>query len=344
MRKWLVVWGGGAGVFEIVLGILAGATLVAQILRCGATMSQIETTLFGMLQFVFSIAFGWLIARGASKREFEQSQKKFAISAYRRIREIEQGVDGILGRIRTRKQECEEAVVQELYVLQELAQRIRATVVSSTSDWADIIGDEIATVEEMERVRREQSSYLETMCQVVSRPPHGKRVQIDEVQRHLQESLKALDRLTTKLPLSLRVSEREQEEGGRIAKATLRLWREISEHGSLVLGGFWDADSLLDKDIRECDPSGEFKVVQEPGRGGGGLLMLYTESGHSVGRMTNHLALSYDGFAKAICTIAGHTFVVKLEKIEQPREGSKRVYFTVRYVRQAKDDSTKPEE
>ena len=314
-----------------VLAVLAIVTLAAHVFRSGADMSQTETTLFGILQFVFSIAFAWIVSRASSKREFETSQKKFAISAYRRIREVEQSVDRLLARIRGRQQECTGVAAQELNVVQEIARGIQATIVSSTSDWADIIGDEIATVEKVERLRREQSLDTAALYRVVSDGDGGRS---EEVQQRLDDSVRVLNELIAGLPASLQVTEK----AGGIAEADgvktiIALISEISGQGSLVLEGFWESGYGLDEDIRNCDLSQAFTVVIERCGVEYGPLNLKNMQGETVGRIMNMADVTYDVFAKSVWTVLGMTeFQVKLEIAEGLNESNGRAYFKVRYT------------
>jgi hypothetical protein len=72
--------------FSLLLGLALVATLIIEIVRSGG-ITKTETTLFGILQFVFSLALAWILSRVSYKKEFEEGQRKFAIAAYRRVRE-----------------------------------------------------------------------------------------------------------------------------------------------------------------------------------------------------------------------------------------------------------------
>ena len=80
----------------IIVGLLCAGTLILEIYWSGGKITRTETTLFGVLQFIFAVTFAWFLARSSSEREFQQRQKNFAISAYRRIREISRAAERML--------------------------------------------------------------------------------------------------------------------------------------------------------------------------------------------------------------------------------------------------------
>ena len=300
-----------------ILAVLAVVTLVTHIARCGANITQTEATLFGILQFVFSVCFAWLLSRSSCKREFQESQKGFAIAAYRRIREVESGLGRLLHRIRNRRHECSDDVERELDVIYEIARGMETTTRSSISDWADIIGEEIATLQQVERLKNETDAY----------------------ESQLHDSLEKMDELMSRLPASLRVTERDEIDED---EDEMHAWdichSELDNHGSITLDGFWEEGYDLDADIRSCQPDQEFSVALVPRKGEQGPINLFDANGRSVGRITNKYSVSsYDIFARVLCEVVGsHRFPVSLEKIKDFDPKSKRVYFTVRYTPSAK--------
>lgn len=319
------------------LALLAIVTLVTQILRCGAQTTQTETTLFGILQFVFSIGFAWVLARASCKREFQENQKHFAIAAYRRIREIEQGVSRLLVRIARQKASADEEDAQELDAIQEVARGIQATTTSSIADWADIIGDEIATVEKIERIRQEGGPPTDGLIQVALESSRDSAAKVNEMKSSLADSLQKMNSLLETLPASLQPAARkERDEKEDEGRTELLIWDEIHDHGSIVMTGFWspEAGYKLDQDIRQCDPAQPFVVELEYRDGERGPLVLKDQQGHAVGRITNKYSVSsYDTFAKALFDVIGAGRIpVRLEEVGKQQRRGKRVYFRVRHV------------
>jgi hypothetical protein len=82
------------------LGALAVACFIGEGLTVGAHSTATETLLFNGLQFILTSAFAWFSTRAISRMEFEESLKKFAISAHRRITDIERMVDRLNHEVR----------------------------------------------------------------------------------------------------------------------------------------------------------------------------------------------------------------------------------------------------
>jgi hypothetical protein len=110
-----------------------------------AWLTQRELLLINALQFVSTIWFGWVSSQIVSEQQFQEWQKRFALSAHRRIKEIEYSRERLLTRIRA-KSFKDNPITDELDAIQEIALSLRATARLSTADWADIIGEEIKTL------------------------------------------------------------------------------------------------------------------------------------------------------------------------------------------------------
>src|ERR1700674_5647431 len=87
-------------VAAIILGALALLCFFWQVRTVGAHTTATETFLFNSLQFILTAGFAWFSTRAISRIEFEQSLKKFAISAYRRIDDVEKMVDRLHNQVR----------------------------------------------------------------------------------------------------------------------------------------------------------------------------------------------------------------------------------------------------
>src|SRR6476646_7497739 len=73
----------------VVMGSLAIGCFVVQGISTGPTTTKLETSLFSTLQFLLTAGFSWFSSRAVSRADFETSLKRFAISAYRRIADVE---------------------------------------------------------------------------------------------------------------------------------------------------------------------------------------------------------------------------------------------------------------
>ncbi|HEY7770496.1 MAG TPA: hypothetical protein VIB55_20200, partial [Longimicrobium sp.] len=146
--------------FSVIFGLLAAGTLVAQVISARGTPTTLETALFSVLQFVFSLAFAWILTRIAAREEFVASQKAFAIAAYRRINEIDEGVGRLIARANAQARAASPELLRELDVTIAIALGVRASIKSSIADWGDVIGDEITTIKRIEEIQDQQVALL----------------------------------------------------------------------------------------------------------------------------------------------------------------------------------------
>ena len=80
--------------FVLLIAILI--TISLQIFLSGQESTRLETSLFSILQFIFSLGFSWLLARMSMREHFLQSQRNVALSAYRRSIEISNAVNRLI--------------------------------------------------------------------------------------------------------------------------------------------------------------------------------------------------------------------------------------------------------
>ena len=191
------------------------------------TLTQRELLLVNAIQFVSTIWFGWASSQIVSEEQFRQRQKGFALSAYRRIKEIEYSVDRLITRVSLKSGESQ--LGPELDVIREMAISLRATARSSKADWADIIGEEIKTLEQIEEI--------ETREEIASRD--------DEICTRLRSPESPLDsptvqRLLSSLPPPLEIQARQKLTSDTWVEARDFFKRSLEEKGHIELEGFWD--------------------------------------------------------------------------------------------------------
>lgn len=86
----LPTWQKGALLTIAIVSVIAIATLQ---INSSETATKTESTLFNVLQFIFSTVFAWLLSAFIGETQQTESQRKFAIGAFRRIKEIERAVN-----------------------------------------------------------------------------------------------------------------------------------------------------------------------------------------------------------------------------------------------------------
>jgi len=320
-------------ILSILFLIATIATIILQILFSSPTSTKVETSLFSVLQFVFSLAFTWVLARVSLRSEFQESQKKFAISAYRRIIEINNAVNRLISRTTSHMEKVENGTAHELDVITEIGIGIRESIRSSISDWADIIGDEIETVEKIQMIREKQS--MENL--------NATSLKTDATQPNENDAV--IEKLISTLPQSLKITADEfsNDYMSRIHQGKLRLKREEKKKGYVELPGF--SESSFDKDI--CD----FKIgdilqvrIGDDNENRVGALIAYDNEGNSVGVMINKMggfAQSYlDAVDMLIHYLGKSVFRIEILDIDICKEKLKdeRHYFTAKILDSVGED------
>jgi hypothetical protein len=260
----------------IVLFIPALLGIVATYLQVqfNVSLTPRELLLIQAVQFIASLWFGWGVSYLFSAATFHEQQRKFAISAYRRINEIEYALDRLLHRTKP-KQGLSKNVNAELDAINEMAISLRNTVISSKADWADIIGDEIRAVESIKQPERSEQRTTGS---------------IDRVEN--------LEKIMASLPVSLEIQARQNLEDQR------QEWSDIFRHdiakkGYLELEGFWDQS--FDRDAWELSPGEAVLISIDDAEDRVGALIAHDSEGRKIGVIINPTSgLPYHEFQEAL--------------------------------------------
>lgn len=296
--------------FAILLGILIAAIVILQIVTCNTSTTKLETTLFSILQFLFSLAFTWILSSMILKGEFMTSQKKFAIAAYRRIKEVDKGVERLIERLRYKKETLPNDTTHELDVALEMATGIRETIKSSTADWADIIGEEVSVFEKIENIRDKQSLLRQEARE------------------------KELKDLISSLPYELQILTKEEPiSHERVALGVNRLEKEKKERGYVDLYCFWNPK--FERKISDFSIGDRLNVstIDAKEGYGSGVILVKDESNKDVGVVTNRVTseLHYDEFRQALIQFVDkNKFKVEITHIESTVSVGDRIYFHIK--------------
>ncbi len=305
----------------VVLGILAVGTILLEIALTDDQTTKLESALFGILQFIFSIGFAWVIARVSMKAEFIASQKKFAISAFRRIREIHLGVRRLRSRLQQQLPFSTKDTRHELDVVEAIASGVADSIQSSMADWSEVIGEEIVKLERIQELRSEcvPESGIPPLPQPVAiqgskliyQQDRGKDEEIDNLIASLPYPLQAL----------ARAERRESPE-----ELVEELDAERRENGFVEIDGFWDP--TFDLDVRSLSPGKKLVCRVGDVAKRVGALMAYDDTGRSVGVITNKLSShSYGCFSEALMQHVGKSqFHIEIIGIAEEDMGD-RHYF-----------------
>ena len=116
----------------LILGLLAAVAFYVQgVPSDSGTVSPRETFLFNVVQFVLTLGFGWCLTRAASHNEFSISLKRFALSAYRRVADIDQMIDRLFSTLSRLREERGVESDHDLAIIEAIALDTKQTIRSS---------------------------------------------------------------------------------------------------------------------------------------------------------------------------------------------------------------------
>lgn len=305
----------------IILGVLTICAFILQIVTTGEKTTQLETALFSIIQFTLSIGFGWVLTRTVTKEEYEESTKKFAIGAYRRIADIEKMIVRLQSQVEIMRQDYKQEKYHALDVVKAIVVDINATIQSSISDWTDVIGDELLTLQQIQKLEVEKDK-------IISEPPPTESNPINERLEILEKNINIL---TAKLPARLRY-QKQAETFDYKAEAVKLIDRHNADKG-LVLTAFWDSTFELDP----CEMKVGEKVFASVDSVNTRIAALIVKSinGKKVGVITNGIGSSYENFVH-IMGVCFHESRFSAEIISmQPHQLDKknpRHYFDIKVL------------
>ncbi|MFC6672291.1 hypothetical protein [Marinobacterium aestuariivivens] len=299
-------------IFIAVLGVATIGLVITEVSMSGGTVSRTESALFSVLQFVFSLSFAWYLSKEASQEDFEERQRKFAISAFRRIKEVEVQINHLLKRLEQAKRGEESEQLHGLDIASVMAQSIQKTAQSSKLDWADVIGDQIESLEQIEELQDIE----------VDEEPED--TGMDSASTQLSEKIEELKNSLSS-ELKLYASER-----GR-PRPRMQFAQRLTKDGYLTLRGFADTDWDGLRDPNKLSVGEAITVKLGDHRNRVATLCVYDDDGHYVGSFINSSSAPYGEFSTAVCQAMGScTFAGEIVEVEQKKSDSKRTYFAVK--------------
>lgn len=312
------------------LGVFTILVIGLQIYFQNQETTKLETTLFNILQFLLSLAFSVLLTKMTLKDEFQKSQKKFAISAFRRINEINMGLERLISRVRNQTKGATKETFQELEVINALALSVRGNIKSSIADWADIIGEEIELVQKIESLEGSNEVLLE----IPESQSETRKPQIDNapILKQLEENNAQIDKLMKNLPASLKITTQQtQKKSNSISGIVSRLIKQKKDYGELFFDGFWDPS--FPKNITELAIGSRLYVSIGDVGSRVAILMFKTDKNEPVGVLTNGSANKYFEWSEALFQLFGKsTLSTQLVKVSRrlKNDDEARYYFQVK--------------
>jgi len=261
--------------------------------------------LFNSLQFLLTVGFGWFSTRAITRIQFEDSIKRFAISAYRRIADIQRIARRLQGQIQHMMVETSSTDSHHLSVVDAIVSDMCQVIRSSISDWSDVIGSELITLERIDRLEQERQEMSGDLS-AAERAPNAST----ELRRIEQEKAQLIDRLPAGLRSVTEADEWSEPEQRRAAEWMAMGHREVDGlRIRVVAGGEYGADQ---------DPqtlqAGQLLRLRTGGNWDRGL-DVEDESGALLGRLLNATPLTYEKFLRTLERCYGYV-TLPLEYLE----------------------------
>lgn len=164
------------------------------------------TSAIKILQLISSVTLGFFLQRLQAREEFQANLKKFALSAYRRILDIEKSGNRLLELVDRGKTRNGESMLIETDVIKEIALSIKWTISSSIADWLDIIGDEVKLKEKIDKLENKEA-LLRTIPPKTFTDQEKAELMLDKINSELTT-------LRADLPMILQEANQRNDYGG----------------------------------------------------------------------------------------------------------------------------------
>lgn len=302
-----------------ILGLMAIICFILQVQTLTPQTTPKEVALFNILQFILTAGFGWFSTRALSRKEFEDNLKKFALSALRRISDI----DSIICRLKLElnnmlsKRKDEDGYC-ELNVISAIIDDTKQMAKSSIRDWADVIGDELVALQEI--------SSLEDEKEIIT--SEG----VDLMNKQNSEALKNIDRqikeLRARLPSGLILPKESFFNSTALEKRTI-FW--LKNQHNLEKGLILKVASGASYGNYEVPLSLKPREALISRIGGDRGLDVFNMERVLIGRILNGTPFKYEDFVTLMEGCYG-TLELKLEFIEIVETYKKDGYDVVHYA------------
>ncbi|MCX6074154.1 MAG: hypothetical protein NTY39_07545 [Campylobacterales bacterium] len=312
----------------LLLIITAGAVLLLGFFQIytSATATKVEGALFNVLQFIFSIIFAWFLSAFIGESQFVESQRKFAIGAFRRIKEIERSINRTQKYVSLLEDEADNIVKAKLIAVNGGLSAMQDTVRSSIADWSDIIGDEIQITHETNKLKKIRNDN-------------------DEVNQHIDGSTTEnitdkINALIQSLPKEI-ANDFESYEDTMIEECVEDIANQWLEERQLDLYCFWDSNGMFSSDVSSVKAGDRLSLSRGMTESRMGALMLFNDDNQQVAVVTNVCTneATYEDFVEAFEAFYGRKLIpkvlngkpltVKVIKIEEFDHQSERQHLTV---------------
>lgn len=294
-------------IFAIALFVGVIALAIAQI--SGAeNVTKTELALFNILQLIFSIGFSWIISSYFSEAGFIESQKKFAIGAFRRIKEIERSISRAQTLLNTDQNERDGKQLHRHQPVMISLMSAQDAVNSSIADWGDIIGDEIHLTKEISRLKGLRKSADKFEKEYLDNLAKSKK-EDEDLDNEINE-------LKSRLPASLRLEEENKDKMYEMAEYYLN--EEMDTTGKIILNGFWEKGDSFSGNLSNLSVGDTLYISRGFTENRRNVLLAYDKEDNWVGVITNKflsyhddIHMDYDSFVEFFEHCLDYVFIPK---------------------------------
>lgn len=316
-------WQKGLILFIIVVFVIF---LVAFQINTANTATKIETTLFNILQFIFSILFAWLLSAFMGESQFIESQRKFAIGAFRRIKEIERAINRTQKYVSYLEKDTDELVKSKVTAVKGGLAAMQDTVRSSIADWSDIIGDEIQISNEINKLKKLRDNTDDVIL-------NNEPAKLEDVNEKITQLIESL-------PTEI-ASDIEFEDDGIVLESIENLADQWMEKEQLVLHAFYDYNGKFGSDLSQLEIGDRLQLARGMTESRMGALMLFNDDNKQIAVVMNHCTnnCNYENFVEAFeefygkklipSVLNGNPMTVKVIEIDEFNHESQRQNLSV---------------
>lgn len=319
-------------IIPAIFGVISITIIILQICTINSTTTKLEVALLNILQFIFSIAFSWFLAKITFQSEFIKNQKKFGIAAYRRITEIDKRVSQLIDKIYYKTTNPSKDSKLDLEIFDAMTSSIKQSINSCIADWGDIIGDELDALQTINNLTKEREKLLSdnNTSYDDNNASYVDITNISTINTTVDEYNKKIETLMSSLPDPIKLQIKSDSMDNNIIAVQQRIKSNINkiekiiqDFGVLELDGFWTY--TFANDIRNFQIGDQIKIhVSEDNE-----VDAFDEDNNIIGRITNSYGVSYNDFSNMLKDYFGDDGItLKLTHIEQqPNMKNKRIAF-----------------
>jgi hypothetical protein len=265
--------------------------------------TKLETAMFNVLQFLFSLVFAWLISVAISDEQFQRRQRQFAMAAFRRIKEIERSVMRAQDYVDQPRAASREELSEAVVAIRVSLEGVQDNVTSSIADWSDVIGDHLGVANEILR--------LDAMRQQARKDKSGR---VDErLSQEVEDVERKLTAISSAAPAEVVAPRRRKAPLSKEA-AIARIKDRARRSGEvLTFNGYWEESDSFKATPKNMKVGDAVLVARAITRHRSDILAPFDSNGRTMGVVLNFLSeegCDYDTWRLALTEILGKSLLL----------------------------------